>query len=212
MSQTKNPVVSTAPALPTVSGCVFMLESRESVSLAVRDWAKRRIMKGQIDKKELAELLEAARAAGRAEGYAQAKLEMALERAGETQSTSGADFVSEPANSPQGDLLSRAQKLETVRMAAENAQENEVYKTRTTIKMTKAIALDYLKSVAPRIVGPSEIKKNSEKDLGLFISFGTLKRAMNALVEEGAVEQLEESRWRHKPRGSEATGILRALK
>ena len=57
--------------------------------------------------------------------------------------------------------------------------------------MTKTIALDYCKSVAPRIVGPSEIKKNSEKAHKIFISFGTLKRAMDAPMEAEEVEQVK---------------------
>jgi hypothetical protein len=64
--------------------------------------------------------------------------------------------------------------------------------------MTKTIALDYLRSVAPQVVGPSEIIKNTKKTQDIFISFGTLKRAIDALIDAGEVEQTEPSRWRFK--------------
>jgi len=167
-------------------------------------------MKSSFTKKELDDLLVATRAAGRAEGYAQAKYEMALERA-------SADASGEPpstnSNTPtvySDDLLSRAAKVNALTEKAQKAEEENVYKTRTTVTMTRTIALEYIKSVAPRVVGPSEIKKNSEKDLSIFISFGTLKRAMSQLVEMGEVEQIEESRWRAKSRSDGA--MLRALK
>jgi hypothetical protein len=64
-----------------------LLSSRESVAIAVVSWAVKRIMKNAISQNELEELLGAARAAGRAEGYAQAKFEMALERAKATAET-----------------------------------------------------------------------------------------------------------------------------
>jgi hypothetical protein len=67
-----------------------MLASKESVTAAIVAWAKRRIMNNPFSSKELEELLEAARAAGRAEGYAQAKLEMALERVNATAETTKA--------------------------------------------------------------------------------------------------------------------------
>jgi len=151
-------------------------------------------MNNPINDKELEGILEAARAAGRAEGYAQAKYEMALERA-------RAVVESPQAEKPiisSSPLASKIEKLETLQAEAEKIEENEVYKTRMTVSMTRAIALDYIKNAAPRIVGPSEIKKNSEKNLKVFISFGTLKRAMDGLIEMGEVEQVEPSRWRYK--------------
>jgi len=140
-------------------------------------------MNKSIGDKELEELLEATRAAGRAEGYAQAKFEMALERA-------KAAAAAPPTPASSSDDQMGGQEPKTV--------GGEPYKTRTTVNMTRQIALDYLKSAAPRIVGPSEIKKNSEKKLNVFISFGTLSRAMVSLVESGEVEQIEQSRWRYR--------------
>jgi hypothetical protein len=54
-----------------------MLSSKESVANEILAWAKRRIMNNPISEKELENLLAAVKAAGRAEGYAQAKYEMA---------------------------------------------------------------------------------------------------------------------------------------
>ena len=182
-----------AKILPTVENDYLVLASKKSVAEAILIWTKWRvrIMTNPLNKKELEHLLEAARAAGRAEGYAQARLEIALERvgtAGDTPKTQQTD--EEP--------LFRDLKLEDVKIRTEKAEENEPYTTRTTVAMTKTIALDYLKSVAPRIVGPSEIIKNTKKTLNIFISFGTLKRAIEALVEAGQVEQMEPSRWKFK--------------
>jgi len=186
-----------------------MVQSRESVAEAIIRWAakriKRRIMNRSIDEKELNRLLQAARAAGDAEGYARAKAEMALQRAQEV-------LISAPLTAdvmPSDSTVTKTEKLEALRAEAEKAKENEVYTTRVTVTMTKAIALDYIKSVAPRIVGPSEIKKNSERNLDVFISFGTLQRAMAKLVDEDEVELIEPSRWRYK--GSAATP-LRSVK
>jgi len=160
-------------------------------------------MSNSLNKKELEGLLEAARAAGRAEGYAQARLEIALERAGaggDTPKTQETD--KEP--------LFRDLKLEDVKIRTEKAVEEAPYTTRTTVAMTKTIALDYLKSVTPRVVGPSEIIKNTKKTLNVFISFGTLKRAIEALVDAGEIEQLEPSRWRFK--GHTGTASLKSVR
>ena len=160
-------------------------------------------MNNSIDAKELDELLEAARAAGRAEGYAQARFDMARERAKLVT-------TQPPVEKPAFNFdvpVSKVEKLESLKIEAKKAEEEETYKTRTTVTMTRTIALDYLKSVAPRVVGPSEIKKNSEKDLNIFISFGTLKRAMEQLVASGEAEQVESSRWRYK-----AGSVLRSVR
>jgi hypothetical protein len=151
-------------------------------------------MNKSINDNELEAYLRAARAAGDAEGYARAKFEMALEKAKAALESGGT----------KDDLLktditpAKAEKLETLRDEAEKTEKTEPYKTRMTVSMTKAIAIDYLKNTAPRIVGPSEIIKNTKKNLGIFISFGTLNRAMEALVEAGEVELVEKSRWRFK--------------
>jgi len=161
-------------------------------------------MKKTFDQNELDDLLAAVRAAGRAEGYAQAKLELALERASvNAGSLATAERGGVADNPPSG-----AEKLEALKEEARKADETEEYKTRTTVTMTKTIALDYIKSVAPRIVGPSEIIKNSKKTLNVFISFGTLNRAMAALVDAGEAEQTEPSRWRYKGVGT----TLRSVK
>ena len=190
------PIAQTAFLLPIVPDYGSMLASKESVAREILAWAKRRIMNNPINEKELEKVLEAARAAGRAEGYAQAKFEMALEIAKTVVELPQAEKPAIPSDI----LASKAEKLETLQVEAKKAEEEETYKTRATVSMTKAIALDYIKSAAPRIVGPSEIKKNSEKNLGVFISFGTLHRAMVKLVDAGEVEQLEPSRWRYKGR------------
>jgi hypothetical protein len=194
VSAPESPDVSAVELLPTVPDYGSLLASRESVATAVVAWAKRRIMNKSISDNELEALLLAARAAGDAEGYARAKFEMALERA-----RAAVEIL--PANESQiltVEPQSGAEKLEVLKEQAKKAEGEEVYKTRTTVSMTKTIALDYLKNAAPRIVGPSEIKKNSEKALKVFISFGTLSRAMAALVESGHVEQIEASRWKYK--------------
>src|ERR1035441_5420045 len=82
---TETPELATvANVLPNVEKFDLTLASKESVAEAILIWAKWRvrIMNNPLNKKELEQLLEAARAAGRAEGYAQARLEIALERAG----------------------------------------------------------------------------------------------------------------------------------
>ena len=100
---------------------------------------------------------------------------------------------------------SKLDKLTDLANQAEKSEDDELYKTRTTVAMTRAIALDYLKTAFPRVVGPSEIKKNSHKVLKVIISFGTLKRAMESLIEAGEVEQIEPSRWRYKSLKKTAT-------
>jgi hypothetical protein len=151
-------------------------------------------MNRSITDKELEALLQAARAAGDAEGYARAKFEMALERA------KGALMATPVPHDAIPNEQSKAERLEVLKIETKQTEGKEEYKTRVTVSMTRAIALDYIKSVAPRIVGPSEIKKNSEKSLDIFISFGTLQRAMAKLVESGEVELVEASRWRLKTR------------
>jgi hypothetical protein len=170
--------------------------------------AKGRIMNNLLNDKQLEELLDAARAAGRAEGYAQAQFEFARERA---RIAVGPPSEAKLSTNPSV-AVTKVEKLEVLKAEAEKVNAEAVYTTRTTVTMTKAIALDYLRSVAPRIVGPSEIKKNSEKDLGVFISFGTLKRAIVQLVAAGDVEMLEESRWRYKARGADAGTALRSVR
>jgi len=165
-------------------------------------------MNKSISDNELEEYLRAARAAGDAEGYARAKFEMALEKAKAVLESGGAkgDLLKTDITTTKGD------KLETLRNEAENAEKIEPYKTRMTVSMTKTIALDYLKNAAPRIVGPSEIIKNTKKSMGIFISFGTLNRAMEALIDAGEVELVEKSRWRFKERigakGSSSTRMI----
>jgi hypothetical protein len=209
MSTPESPIVPIAQKDLKSVPLALMVESRESVADAIIRWAakriKRRIMNRSLDEKELERLLQAARAAGDAEGYARAKAEMALEKARETLVTAPVTYEVTPSDSAS----TKAEKLELFKEEAKKAVENEVYKTRVTVTMTKAIALDYIKSVAPRIVGPSEIKKNSEKNLDVFISFGTLQRAMAKLVTEGEVELIEPSRWRYK---GAATAPLRSVK
>jgi hypothetical protein len=195
MSPPRPPVAPIVFLLPTAPDYASMLSSKESVANEILAWAKRRIMNNPIGEKELENLLAAARAAGRAEGYAQAKYEMALERARAVIESPQAEkprVSSEP-------LAPNTEKLVILQAEAKKIEDSEAYKTRMTVSMTKAIALDYIKNAAPRIVGPSEIKKNSEKNLSVFISYGTLKRAMDGLVEAGEVEQVEPSRWRYKP-------------
>jgi len=156
-------------------------------------------MSNTFNIKELPALLAAARAGGRAEGYAEAKLEMALERA---NASAEAPEIQKPAENftPPAQKLDVVEKLKQLGSQAEKAEQDTPYTTRTTVAMTKTIALDYAKSVAPRIVGPSEIIKNSKKTLNVFISFGTLKRAMDSLIEAGEIEQTEPSRWKYKGR------------
>ncbi len=160
-------------------------------------------MNGSIDEKELERLLQIARAAGDAEGYARAKFEMAVERAkGTLLSGSVADSAT-----PVIPEATKPEKLESLEIEAQKIEDNQAYRTRMTVAMTRATALDYIKSVAPRIVGPAEIKKNSEKNLDVFISYGTLARAMADLVKAGEVEQLESSRWRYTSRAAPLRSI-----
>lgn len=190
------PGASDVIVLPGVPNCVSMLASKESVAAAVLIWAKRRVMNKTFNMKELQNLLDASHAAGVAEGYAKAKLEMALERAGVAPES----LQHQETDVSADDSPSKAAKLEEIRTQAQKDEEEQIYTTRMTVSMTKTIALDYIKSVAPRVVGPSEIKKNSEKALDVFISFGTLNRAMAILVKDGEAELIEKSRWRYKGR------------
>lgn len=160
-------------------------------------------MANPLTKQELSELLDTARRAGYAEGYAVAKLELALDRVTETKAEPEAERKNDSGRSVTA-------KTAELPFQAAKSEEDEPYATRTTLAMTKNIALDYLRNVAPRIVGPTEIKKNSEKALNIFISFGTLKRATEALVHAGEIEQIEPSRWRYKVR-TDAAG-LRSVK
>lgn len=192
--------ISGAPEMiphPFVSECIILLASKESVERQVLAWArksiKRRIMTKTLTDKELDDLLAVTKEAGRAAGYAQAKLEMALERA---KSGGQAIASTEP--------VVAADKLEELRVQARKSENKERYKTRQTVSMTKAVALDYLRDVAPQIVGPSEIIKNSKRTMDVFISFGTLNRAMEQLVDSGEVERIERSRWRYKGRADVA--------
>jgi hypothetical protein len=156
-------------------------------------------MNNPMTKKELSDLMETVRRAAYAEGYAQAKLdqqklEAALKGIKETGEASNTQETLEL----DGEAASKGQKLENLRDLAKKNEENELYTTKTTVSMVKAIALDYLREVGPRIVGPTEIIKNSKIKLNVRISFGTLNRAMEALVDAGEVELVEKSRWRFK--------------
>ncbi len=171
-----------------------LTSSKEAVATAILLAAKRRVMAKTLSKKELSDLMTTVRRAGFAEGYAQAKMDMAIGEVGKGHS--------EEEASDELDLAPpEPEKLATSTIGAAKAPDDNSYKTRTTVHATKAIALDYIKSAAPRIVGPTEIKKNSEKALSIHISFGTLKRATDALVEAGEIEQVEQSRWRYKATG-----------
>lgn len=185
-------VVPTANLLPLVSKYATSAESKGIVATTIHLAAQRRIMAKTLNKKELSDLMLTVRRAGYAEGYAQAKLDMALGEVDE--SPLSAEAQQEADNAPELPIVAPR----TTPTAAPT-EDDGLYKTRTTVNTTKAIALDYIRSVAPKIVGPTEIKKNSEKKLNIFISFGTLKRAVVALVEEGLIEQVEESRFRARP-------------
>jgi hypothetical protein len=195
--------VPDAKLLPIVSKRAVNASSKEAVATAILLAAKRRVMAKTLSKKELSDLMTTVRRAGFAEGYAQAKMDMALGEVGEVPSEEDApeelDLVLPPSKTPNNSAV----------MAARTPDDG-FYKTRTTVNTTKEIALDYIRSAAPRVVGPTEIKKNSEKALNIFISFGTLKRATDALVEAGEIEQVEASRWRYKPRAE--TAGLRSVK
>jgi hypothetical protein len=163
------------------------------------------LMKSPLGSKELDEYIEAVKKAAYEEGYRRARLDMAL---GQDISTDPApERVKRDIDQPRLPLPN--ERLEALREDARKAGEEQSYTTRTTVAMTKTIALDYLKRSAPRIVGPSEIKKNSEKDLKIFISFGTLKRAMDQLVATGEAEQVEPSRWRYKSQSGFGGAMLR---
>lgn len=194
--------VPDAKFLPTVPKSDLNCSSKEAVATAILLAAQRRIMAKTLNKKELSDLMTTVRRAGYAEGYAQAKMDMAL---GEVDAPPQAEEVDQELDlvTPQTEMLSSST------IGAAKTPDDGSYKTRTTVKATKAIALDYIKSAAPRIVGPTEIKKNSEKALNIFISFGTLKRATDALVADGEIEAVEQSRWRYKQRSE--TG-LRSVK
>ena len=183
-------VVPTANLLPFVSKAALNAESKRVVATTIHLAAQRRIMAKTLNKKELSDLMVTVRRAGFAEGYAQAKLDMALGQADEVPALEDTQRESDVA--PELPIV-------TPSATPASTEGDDLYKTRTTVNTTKAIALDYIKSVAPKIVGPTEIKKNSEKKLNIFISFGTLKRAVVSLVEEGLIEQVEESRYRAHP-------------
>ena len=183
-------VVPTANLLPFVSKAALNAESKRVVATTIHLAAQRRIMAKTLNKKELSDLMVTVRRAGFAEGYAQAKLDMALGQVDEVPALEDTQRESDVA--PELPIV-------TPSATPASTEGDDLYKTRTTVNTTKAIALDYIKSVAPKIVGPTEIKKNSEKKLNIFISFGTLKRAVVSLVEEGLIEQVEESRYRAHP-------------
>ncbi len=192
---------SSAPVtitLPEVSKFALLAISKESVARELLAAAKRRVMTNPLTKKELSDLMDTVRRAGFADGYAQAradqeKLDAAMGRMAETQENFGHPEV------PDNAAL-KAKGSEVVESQAGKVEEKELYVTRTTVAMVKTIALDYLKSVAPKIVGPTEIIKNSKAKLNVFISFGTLNRAMALLVDTGEIELTERSRWRFKGR------------
>ena len=185
-------VVPTANLLPFVSKAALNAESKGVVATTIHLAAQRRIMAKTLNKKELSDLMVTVRRAGFAEGYAQAKLDMALGQVDEVPALEDTQRESDVA--PELPIVTPSATPVTA-----STEGDDLYKTRTTVNTTKAIALDYIKSVAPKIVGPTEIKKNSEKKLNIFISFGTLKRAVVSLVEEGLIEQVEESRYRARP-------------
>jgi len=90
--------------------------------------------------------------------------------------------------------------------------QKEPYVSRTTIVATRAIALDYLRKVAPRSVGPTEIIKNAKSKLSVSISFQTLRRALDHLTQSGEVEQTEQSRWRYRAEEAGKVPTLRTVR
>jgi hypothetical protein len=70
------------------------------------------------------------------------------------------------------------------------------YISKTPFTVTKELAFQYLQSVAPRMVGPTEIVKNVSAQTGNPLSYTTVKRALEALVTSGKAEQVGDRRWR----------------
>jgi hypothetical protein len=188
-----------ATILPDVSTADIAAASKRAVAQEILSAAKRRVMANHMTKKELSDLMETVRRAAYADGYAQAKLDQKkLEAALADVKETGEAHNTQEMLGLGGETSSREQKLENLRALAGKYDETELYQTKATVSMVKAIALDYLRDAGPRLVGPTEIIKNSKIKLNVRISFGTLNRAMAALIEADEVELVEPSRWRLK--------------
>jgi hypothetical protein len=120
---------------------------------------------------ELRDLIEAVRKAGFAEGYAAAKMEAVM-------ATKEAEDTPIPARG--------------VPKAA--ADTDDEYISRTPLNTTKALALEYLADVQ-RAAGPTEIIRNTLRKSGTRLTHTTLRRALDALVDEGRLEIVDNSRW-----------------
>jgi hypothetical protein len=117
--------------------------------------------------KEFQEYIEAVRRAGFAEGYAAAKMESAL-----------------------GGVRS-PEKLSKEKVDRPVAS----YISKTPFEITKTLTFDYLREVAPRLVGPTEIVKNVSAG-GTEVAYTTVKRSLDALVKAGSAEKIGAKRWR----------------
>ena len=135
--------------------------------------------------KEWKELLEAVRRAGYAEGYAAAKMEIALGSVGANE-TSPAPAETEGS--------AREDKERAVAPHKDNAEEAE-YVSRVPFKTTRNMALDYLRAV-DRAAGPTEIIKNTIRTTGVRLTMTTLRRALDELVTSGEIKEVDNSRWR----------------
>ena len=78
------------------------------------------------------------------------------------------------------------------------------YVSRTPFGTTKKLTLEYLQSISPRVAGPTEIIKNTKQRTGTAMTFATVGRAIEQLIDEKLVEKTDRSRWR-------ATSKLRSV-
>jgi hypothetical protein len=128
--------------------------------------------------KEIQTLLEAVRKAAYAEGYAAAKMEEVF---------SGASLPVAPEDRRVGKELPE-----------QAIEEEHEYISRTPASTTRAIVLDYIKKIAPRAAGPTEVIRNTGRKTGVSISYASVRRAFDDLQAKGLVVEVDRSRWRLK--------------
>ncbi len=72
--------------------------------------------------------------------------------------------------------------------------DEEAYVSRTPFATTQRLTLDYLQKIG-RAAGPTEIIRNTQREKGIRLTHTTVRRALDALVESGAVKEVDQSRW-----------------
>jgi hypothetical protein len=97
---------------------------------------------------------------------------------------------------PRGELPKPAPVDDGNRVRTVDKDDNVPYVSRTPFGTTKKYTLEYLQGIAPKMAGPTEIIKNTKNKTGITMTYATVARAIDELIDENQVEKADRSRWR----------------